>query len=451
MFNFLKNWFSFSPSFGMGSLPIPADSRNIDIAQVQNPAAVPNFYITDIYDLGVNNQGSKPTCVGHSIAKLAEYYIFKKTGKVLKFDADALYNQCKKEDGIPEQQGTYASIAAKILIRDGIDQEYIDSNDKVATGYAFVPVDFDAICQAIYLNGMITLGLSIGSDWFRGIIGKTLRYIGGHQTDLHGYDKISKKLYGINSWGINWIGQIAGLIDQNVKPGFYVAKFEDIKDGVINIISILPISKNILDEVKNTGYRFLTTMRFGSRGFEVKKLQEKLNIIPADGIFGSNTKKKVMLYQSANLLVVDGIVGPAMRAKLNEGTKSFLPQWIEAIKQMEGAKPSRNNPGNLRFVGQQYAVNDNGFCKFDNYQHGYDALKNLLIRACTGKSSVYSPEMTLFEFYAGVYDPKHPGDSKYKKYPGYAPKEDENDPVRYSKFVAQRIGVPVETKIKNLI
>lgn len=434
MFNFLKNLFSRVPSFGMGSLPIPADSRNIDIAQVQAPTAVPNFYITDIYTLGVDNQGSRPSCVGHSIAKLAEYYLLKRTGKVLKFDAEALYNQCKKEDGIPDVAGTYATVAVKILIRDGIDQQDIDSNDKVATGYAFVSVDFDAICQAIYQNGMITIGLSIGSDWFRGIIGKTLRYIGGHQTDLHGYDRIARKLYGINSWGINWIGQIAGLIDQNVKPGFYVAKFEDIKDSVINIISILPIPKDILDEVKNTGYRFLTTMRFGSRGFEVKKLQEKLNILPADGIFGINTKKRVMLYQSANLLAIDGIVGPVMRAKLNEGTKAFLSQWIEAIKQMEGAKPSRNNPGNLRFVGQEYAVNDNGFCKFETYQHGYDALKNLLIRACTGKSKVYNPEMNLTDFYNV-----------------YAPASDGNNPVRYAQFVAGKLGVSVETKIKNLI
>lgn len=67
MFNFFKNWFQ-SNSYGMGSLPTPYDSRNIQITQVQMPVAIPEFHLTDISTLGVSNQGSKPSCVGYSIA-----------------------------------------------------------------------------------------------------------------------------------------------------------------------------------------------------------------------------------------------------------------------------------------------------------------------------------------------------------------------------------------------
>lgn len=49
-------------------------------------------------------------------------------------------------------------------------------------------------------------------------------------------------------------------------------------------------------------------LKVGSRGPEVKQLQEFLNI-GNDGIFGKGTEAAVMSWQSTNRLVVDGIVG----------------------------------------------------------------------------------------------------------------------------------------------
>lgn len=51
-------------------------------------------------------------------------------------------------------------------------------------------------------------------------------------------------------------------------------------------------------------------LKVGSRGKEVKELQEFLNI-GADGIFGVGTKAAVQKWQANNNLVADGIVGPA--------------------------------------------------------------------------------------------------------------------------------------------
>src|SRR5690606_17765463 len=56
-------------------------------------------------------------------------------------------------------------------------------------------------------------------------------------------------------------------------------------------------------------------LRKGSRGTEVKKLQEQLNKLgyncgKVDGIFGSRTESAVKAFQKDNGLVVDGIVGP---------------------------------------------------------------------------------------------------------------------------------------------
>ncbi len=49
-------------------------------------------------------------------------------------------------------------------------------------------------------------------------------------------------------------------------------------------------------------------LKKGSKGKEVKQLQEALNI-GADGIFGSGTEKAVIQFQKDNGLVADGIVG----------------------------------------------------------------------------------------------------------------------------------------------
>lgn len=51
-------------------------------------------------------------------------------------------------------------------------------------------------------------------------------------------------------------------------------------------------------------------LKVGSRGTEVKELQEFLEV-GADGIFGKGTEKAVKDWQSKNGLVADGIVGPA--------------------------------------------------------------------------------------------------------------------------------------------
>ena len=51
-------------------------------------------------------------------------------------------------------------------------------------------------------------------------------------------------------------------------------------------------------------------LRKGSRGNEVKELQEFLGI-GADGVFGPGTEAAVKAWQKENGLVDDGIVGPA--------------------------------------------------------------------------------------------------------------------------------------------
>ena len=58
------------------------------------------------------------------------------------------------------------------------------------------------------------------------------------------------------------------------------------------------------------------TIRQGSRGPLVAEVQEKLDISPADGIFGPGTARIVKEWQCSNGLTADGIVGPKTLGKL---------------------------------------------------------------------------------------------------------------------------------------
>ena len=71
----------------------------------------------------------------------------------------------------------------------------------------------------------------------------------------------------------------------------------------------------------------MTTLKKGSRGAEVKTLQQKLNLV-ADGIFGSLTEEAVKEFQKNNGLTVDGIVGQKTWEKLGV---SYNPRNIKEI------------------------------------------------------------------------------------------------------------------------
>jgi len=60
-----------------------------------------------------------------------------------------------------------------------------------------------------------------------------------------------------------------------------------------------------------------STLRYGNRGDQVKLLQKILKT-PIDGIFGLQTEKAVKVFQKANKLLADGIVGTFTRAVLNK-------------------------------------------------------------------------------------------------------------------------------------
>lgn len=67
-------------------------------------------------------------------------------------------------------------------------------------------------------------------------------------------------------------------------------------------------------------------LKKGSKGAEVKQLQEKLGIANPDGDFGPNTEAKLKAWQKANGLLDDGIAGPKTLEKI--GIKPSLKEDV---------------------------------------------------------------------------------------------------------------------------
>lgn len=230
--------------------------------------------------------------------------------------------------------------------------------------------------------------------------------------------------------------------------------------------------KGVVSPVEESRYIFTQDLHLGVTHPEVAELQKRLNQDPETRVastgagsvgqetvkFGELTHAAVVKYQKKyGIKPTNGYVGSITRKSLNGVTapsptpqKSKIDLWCEAIKSHEGwYLPGQrsdyprgsisyrcNNPGNLKYVGQKRATSrtSNNFCIFASYDDGYAELKDLLTRAATGGSKYYSPDMSLLRFYEV-----------------YAPASDNNIPHNYAADVARRIGVTVDTPIKNLI
>lgn len=109
----------------------------------------------------------------------------------------------------------------------------------------------------------------------------------------------------------------------------------------------------------------------------------------------------------------------------------------QAIATMEGYfKPNslaarNNNPGNLRSWGSAPVVS--GYASFQTAEQGWAALRAQIQRNI-------DRGLTLREFFTGK-----PG-----VYAGYAPSADKNNPEAYARFVADRLGVDVDTPLSQI-
>jgi len=176
----------------------------------------------------VRDQQTEGTCVGFATTVgMKEYQEHLDYRKIVELSPRFLYNQCKRIDGMPKEEGTEIRFAMKVLKSLGVCQEKFWPYQPHQKNKAGKGADKDAkrfkvkaYARILNLNELrLTLATKgpavIGIMVFKGLMntGKTGivpmperfdRILGGHAICPVGYDDKKKLIKFKNSWSTNW-------------------------------------------------------------------------------------------------------------------------------------------------------------------------------------------------------------------------------------------------------
>ena len=208
--------------FGMGWIKDPIDKRDYNVRQLLPPlkkvAVLPDNF-TVYADTIIYDQGQTSKCVAYASSGVKTDEEFLQWGQRYRFDADWLYGECKKIDGIPMQDGTFPRCACQILQKKGdvlvasgssscccfnkIVTPQPDLKWKIDSYYRIdVSNSDDDIKQILYQYGSFLAASSWYNNWFAkfdvfpmpsGVAG------GGHCYRIIGWNAIGWLV--ANSWG----------------------------------------------------------------------------------------------------------------------------------------------------------------------------------------------------------------------------------------------------------
>lgn len=230
--------------YTLGAIKNTKDNRDIALAKVQAPVALPTKHITDISHIPVMNQLANGSCVGHAHALIHIYNEYKENKKLVNCSPRYLYALSKKYDNYIGE-GTYPRTTAKIQVDKGcatedkvkcedtlphadyinITEEAYDSGAYKMKGYAFVPNDKEALKQAIYQNGLVAITISVGN--FDNPIKKGS--LGLHRVVVYGYD--GDRFFYRNSWGA-WGDNGNGYFDWADQELYDIMTFVDLPNEI---------------------------------------------------------------------------------------------------------------------------------------------------------------------------------------------------------------------------
>jgi len=302
--------------FATGCIKSKIDTRDVLLSQVQAPIPLrelPDNYIIP-YQLTILNQNNYPACVGFSSASLkAEKE--RREQNLIDFDGLWLYQECKKIDGAPDQDGTNLRAAMKVLKNLGakpLDQSETRASKYKIGGYAQVDdISFKGLKSAIYQNGVILAGFSgDNAGWQTARLKPPVKAQWGHAIALIGFNK--DYIIFQNSWSEIWGEKGIGYIPKNYLP------FES-----WGILVDLPNLRDFERELKPK-FIFTKNLKEGDRNEEVKNLQISLKyfgyfpqIISASGFYGKITKRVVQQYQASKNITQTGYFDPQTKAAMN--------------------------------------------------------------------------------------------------------------------------------------
>lgn len=348
-----------------GAFLNPVDNRDIPTTAFQQPTDIPQRWVTDITMLPIETQ-IWGTCVAYAQAKLLQYFEYVDTGLIVTLIPGFIYDWCKQRDGVAAQ-GTYPRVGAQVMVdfgcasddtltetsdtyenylkKDIQSQKVLDDAAKrKISGYAFVPLNGDAVAQAIYKNKVITGTLEVGDwsalplKWF-----KSWLY---HHTLWYGYEYTNNDLiiYLRNSWGPEWLKNILNWLF----PGNGYFLWSEYGPYAQDIQVYTDIPDDLLFKAKNMQYRFTKDLDMGYNDPSVKELQKRLNEDPDTQVavsgpgstgnetttFGSLTRAALARYQKKHGISPSlGYFGPITRNFMNQGLPPIA--LVDAMIQVE--------------------------------------------------------------------------------------------------------------------
>ncbi|WP_414622820.1 peptidoglycan-binding domain-containing protein [Calothrix sp. CCY 0018] len=124
---------------------------------------------------------------------------------------------------------------------------------------------------------------------------------------------------------------------EDLNPPSKLRAFVNIKHRVLNVVKSIAIAVACITAgvVAGTAAQAETvhkTFSYGDRGSGIATLQSKLGGIAVDGIFGSETLRKLKSYQAANRLPVNGIATPETLVSLGLDNLSQRPLQYGKLK-----------------------------------------------------------------------------------------------------------------------
>ena len=216
--------------YGLGCLKDKEDLRDIPMGLVLPPVRVPKRIDYTPAMTPVRNQGDEGTCVAFaSVVGVKEYEDTKEYKKYIELSPRYLYSLCKKNDGSPNEEGTYPRMAMKMLLHYGVSPESYwpyrpHQKDKPKSGAAGAAKTYriiayarlagiDEMKRSLMVNGPFLAGVEVFASWFEDTVTKTGaiplpkkndELKGGHAICVMGYDDSKKSFKFKNSWSAQW-------------------------------------------------------------------------------------------------------------------------------------------------------------------------------------------------------------------------------------------------------
>jgi uncharacterized protein YvpB len=266
----------------LGYIPSPKDKRDFTLEKVNGilgaAAPIPVSYSTDLSAVPVLMQGQEPSCVGHATA---EGMMYTDQGAYsYDYSPRFLYALCKRDDGVPNVEGTYYRQALKEAQQYGVcdnvqfpndvtlpvptysnaalipPEAFTVAKDRLVKSYvAVTDLSFNGLKQAIYQNKVVLLGIEIGNTFWTAQNGNTswnaadilpLRppqpVASGHAILAYGYDE--NFIYFRNSWSTEWGNNGNGFFGADYIP--FVQEAWTFMDLAPEVVAQLKQKINIL-------------------------------------------------------------------------------------------------------------------------------------------------------------------------------------------------------------